>query len=150
MVAGSACAAAGAKAIAALPFLFFFPGTCTGRQRNDLMPRKLDAKPNRRANSKAHPEFAAKLPPAPFPKLRLPLQPPFAVMEARSAGEIPHAPGWLYEPKWDGFRCLAFRDADTVVLQSKAGQPLTRYFPELVAVLERVPLEIFVLDAGFV
>src|SRR5207249_315028 len=103
------------------------------------MPHKSATKTNRRPNpnkdKKAHPELAAKLPPAEFPKLRLPLQPPFAIMEARSTSEIPDEPYWLYEPKWDGFRCLAFRHRDTVALQSKAGQPLTRYFPELVAAL---------------
>ncbi len=53
-------------------------------------------------------------------------------MEALSVDEIPAGPEWQYEPKWDGFRCLVFRDGDTVELQSKSGKPLTRYFPELV------------------
>lgn len=50
-------------------------------------------------------------------------------MEAASADEIPVGEGWQYEPKWDGFRCLAFRDGSAVKLQSKSGQPLERYFP---------------------
>ena len=50
-------------------------------------------------------------------------------MEANTAAEIPEGDEWQYEPKWDGFRCLAFRDGDAVELQSKAEKPLTRYFP---------------------
>ena len=46
--------------------------------------------------------------------------------------KIPEGDHWQYEPKWDGFRCLVFRDGDTVELQSKSGQPLARYFPEVV------------------
>jgi ATP-dependent DNA ligase len=53
-------------------------------------------------------------------------------MEATSVEAIPTGDGWQYEPKWDGFRCLAFRDGDEVALQSKSGQPLARYFPEVV------------------
>jgi ATP-dependent DNA ligase len=52
-------------------------------------------------------------------------------MEARSVDEIPTGSHWLYEPKWDGFRCLVFRDRKTVYLQSKNGQPLARYFPDV-------------------
>src|ERR1043165_4017474 len=65
-----------------------------------------------------------------FPKINLPLHPPYPPAEARAVKELPRGPGWLYEPKWDGFRCLAFRRGDEIILQSKAGQPLTRYFPE--------------------
>jgi len=53
-------------------------------------------------------------------------------MEALSVDEMPTGSGWLYEPKWDGFRCLVFRNRRQVVLQSKAGRPLTRYFPDVV------------------
>ena len=53
-------------------------------------------------------------------------------MEALSVDEVPVGPEWQYEPKWDGFRCLVFRDGDTVTLQSKSGKPLTRYFPDVV------------------
>ena len=52
-------------------------------------------------------------------------------MEALSASEVPTGPQWQYEPKWDGFRCLAFRDGAHVDLQSKAGRSLARYFPEI-------------------
>ena len=60
-------------------------------------------------------------------------------MEARSVEEIPAGDGWQYEPKWDGFRCLAFRDRDKIYLQSKAGQPLARYFPDVVANVAKLP-----------
>jgi ATP-dependent DNA ligase len=76
-----------------------------------------------------------------FPKIALPIQPPFPPMEAKPAKEIPSGPGWSYEPKWDGFRCLAFRSGDRVALQSKSGQPLGRYFPELVEALRDLPAE---------
>lgn len=86
----------------------------------------------------------------PFPKLNLPFQPPYPPAEAKSMKELPEEKGWLYEPKWDGFRCLAFRDGDEIVLQSKAGQPLARYFPELVAALRELPARKFVLDGEIV
>jgi ATP-dependent DNA ligase len=61
-------------------------------------------------------------------------------MEAKSVDTLPEGPQWQYEPKWDGFRCLAFRDGDDVHLRSKAGQPLERYFPEIVAALQALPV----------
>jgi ATP-dependent DNA ligase len=67
-------------------------------------------------------------------------------MEALSAEAIPAGKGWQYEPKWDGFRCLAFRYGDTVELQSKSSRSLTRYFPELAAVLLTLKPKTFVLD----
>jgi ATP-dependent DNA ligase len=85
-----------------------------------------------------------------FPRIRLPIQPPYPPAEARSVAEIPSGEGWLYEPKWDGFRCLVFRSGDQVLLQSKAGQPLGRYFPELIAALRKLPHSRFVLDAEIV
>jgi ATP-dependent DNA ligase len=68
-------------------------------------------------------------------------------MEALSVEGIPEGEEWQYEPKWDGFRCLAFRDGDEVALQSKAGQPLARYFPELVEAVKALPARKFVLDS---
>ena len=67
-------------------------------------------------------------------------------MEARSVERLPSDDGWQYEPKWDGFRCLAFRDGATVELRAKSGKPLGRYFPEMVDLLGRLPLTRFVLD----
>ncbi len=86
----------------------------------------------------------------PFPKIELPIRPPFPPMEAKSLAEVPSGQGWLYEPKWDGFRCLAFRRGDQVLLQSKAGQPLGRYFPELVESLRSVAAKNFIVDGEIV
>jgi len=61
----------------------------------------------------------------------LPLEYPIEPMEARSVESLPEGKGWQYEPKWDGFRCVAWRDGRTVRLQSKAGKPLDRYFPDI-------------------
>ena len=82
--------------------------------------------------------------------MSLPLRPPYPPMEARVVDDIPTGPGWQYEPKWDGFRCLAFRDGDHVDLQSKSGQPLARYFPEVVAHLRALTPRTFVLDGEIV
>jgi ATP-dependent DNA ligase len=85
-----------------------------------------------------------------FAPIHLPIQPPFLPAECKSVDEIPTGDGWLYEPKWDGFRCLAFRQGKQVQLQSKAGQPLHRYFPELVKILSELPHKQFVLDGEIV
>src|SRR5207237_610148 len=82
----------------------------------------------------------------PFPRIDLRLRPPFPPMEAKSVKEIPSGPDWQYEPKWEGFRCLAFRSGYQVLLQSKSGQPLGRYFPELVTMLAHLAPKKFVLD----
>ena len=71
-------------------------------------------------------------------------------MNAKAVDRIPSGEQWVYEPKWDGFRSLAFRDGETIALQSKAGQPLTRYFPELVEALRALPQQRFVLDGEIV
>ena len=71
-------------------------------------------------------------------------------MEARLVEEIPAGPGWQYEPKWDGFRCIAFRGAKQTYLQSKAGQPLARYFPDIASALEALPEQQFVVDGELV
>ena len=71
-------------------------------------------------------------------------------MEALSVDEVPVGPQWQYEPKWDGFRCLAFRDGQSISLQSKSGKPLTRYFPEMVEALRALPDPRFVLDGEIV
>ncbi|AXB49115.1 ATP-dependent DNA ligase [Amycolatopsis albispora] len=61
--------------------------------------------------------------------------PPVKPMLAKSVRDVPRGPGVLYEPKWDGFRCIVFRDGDEVELGSRNDRPLTRYFPELVELL---------------
>jgi len=71
-------------------------------------------------------------------------------MEALSVDEIPTGSGWQYEPKWDGFRCLLFRNGRNIVLQSKSGRALTRYFPELVEAARALKVETFVVDGEIV
>ncbi len=71
-------------------------------------------------------------------------------MEALPARTLPSGPDWQFEPKWDGFRCLAFRDGTRIELMSKAGKPLTRYFPELIAALANLAARRFVLDGEIV
>ena len=71
-------------------------------------------------------------------------------MEARLSGELPEDPGWQFEPKWDGFRCLAFRSGEGVELRAKSGKSLSRYFPEVLRRLLAVPHEQFVLDSELV
>ncbi|HEX4199214.1 MAG TPA: ATP-dependent DNA ligase [Caulobacteraceae bacterium] len=69
-----------------------------------------------------------------------------APMEARSEPALPPGAGWWFEPKWDGFRCLALRDGDEVRLQAKSGKPLGRYFPEVAEFLRRVQAGPFIVD----
>jgi ATP-dependent DNA ligase len=69
--------------------------------------------------------------PARFARLAVPLDTP--PMEARLVDELPEGDGWQFEPKWDGFRCLAFRDGPAVELRAKSGKTLTRYFPDMAA-----------------
>ena len=69
-----------------------------------------------------------------------------APMEALLAAALPDGRGWQFEPKWDGFRCIAVRDGDAIDLWSKSGKPLGRYFPEVVAMLARLRASRFVLD----
>jgi ATP-dependent DNA ligase len=78
--------------------------------------------------------------------MTLELRPPIPPMEALPVAVIPDGPEWQYEPKWDGFRCLAFRDGAPLQLQSKAGKPLDRYFPEIVQALGELDADTFVLD----
>lgn len=67
-------------------------------------------------------------------------------MEARSVSKLPLGPNWRYEPKWDGFRCLAFKNEEEIELISKSGKTLERYFPDIVEVLSRIKAKQFILD----
>jgi len=71
-------------------------------------------------------------------------------MEARSADALPTGDGWQYEPKWDGFRCVAYKQGDDVELRAKSGKPLGRYFPEVIALLRDVRASQCVLDGELV
>lgn len=82
--------------------------------------------------------------------MSLPISKSYEPMEAQPAVELPKGANWEYEPKWDGFRCLAFRDGQNIDLQSKSQKPLTRYFPELVSALSDLRATKFVLDGEIV
>jgi ATP-dependent DNA ligase len=81
--------------------------------------------------------------------MSLPLSPPVLPMLAKSSGSLPEGPGWAYEPKWDGFRALAFVDGTEAYLQSRNGKPLTRYFPELSFPAGRYVLDGEIVAASF-
>jgi ATP-dependent DNA ligase len=73
--------------------------------------------------------------------MKLPFDPPILPMLAKRAEQIPEGQGWIFEPKWDGFRALIFNGDGEILIQSRDGKSLNRYFPELVAVLEqRLPV----------
>src|SRR5215204_3865905 len=85
-----------------------------------------------------------------LPAVQLPVMPPVAPMLAKAVHEVPPGPGLVYEPKWDGFRCVVFRDGDEVELGSRNDRPLTRYFPEMVEPLRQVLPERCVVDGELV
>jgi ATP-dependent DNA ligase len=80
----------------------------------------------------------------------LPLKPPLQPQLAKSARDLPAGDGWCYEPKWDGFRTIVFRDGDDVQLQSRNGRPMNRYFPEIVEQVLALPADRLVLDGEMV
>jgi ATP-dependent DNA ligase len=82
--------------------------------------------------------------------MKLPLAAPLKPQLARSARELPEGDGWCYEPKWDGFRTIVFRDGDEVQLQSRNGRPMNRYFPEIVEQVLALPADRLVLDGEMV
>jgi ATP-dependent DNA ligase len=82
--------------------------------------------------------------------LMLPLSLDYPAMEARRKDALPEGPGWQYEPKWDGFRCLVFKDGDELDMRSKSGKDLARYFPEVKDSLKNLPAHKFVLDGEIV
>jgi ATP-dependent DNA ligase len=80
----------------------------------------------------------------------LPVSPPIKPMLAKLARSIPDGDGWLFEPKWDGFRCVVFRDADEIQLSSRKERPFNRYFPELIEPLLAALPERCVVDGEIV
>jgi ATP-dependent DNA ligase len=80
----------------------------------------------------------------------LPLKPPIKPQLARAAKELPSGEGWRFEPKWDGFRTIVFRDGDDVYLQSRNGKPMNRYFPEVIPHVLALPQERIVLDGELI
>jgi ATP-dependent DNA ligase len=84
------------------------------------------------------------------PQARLPAPHDLHAMEARLVDILPDEPGWQYEPKWDGFRCLAWRDGGAVELVGRSGKDLTRYFPEVAERLAELVPKHFILDGELV
>ena len=82
--------------------------------------------------------------------MELPVLPPVSPMLAKAATKLPTGEGFFYEPKWDGFRCIVFRDGDEVELGSRNERPLTRYFPEVVAAVKEALPEKCVVDGEIV
>src|SRR5512144_159104 len=82
--------------------------------------------------------------------MNLPVNPPVLPMLANRVGTLPPGEGWIFEPKWDGFRTLVFRDGDELFIQSRDEKPLDRYFPELVTALESALPPRVVLDGEIV
>src|SRR5437870_9934539 len=82
--------------------------------------------------------------------MRLPFAPPLAPMLSSAASALPHGDGWQFEPKWDGFRTLVWRDGDEILLQSRDERPMNRYFPELVEPLASALPERCVVDGEIV
>src|SRR6516165_6943391 len=82
--------------------------------------------------------------------MRLPFAPPLAPMLSSAADALPGGEGWQFEPKWDGFRTLVFRDGDEILLQSRDEKPMNRYFPELIAPLAAMLSERCVVDGEIV
>jgi ATP-dependent DNA ligase len=80
----------------------------------------------------------------------LPLSPPVQPQLAKSSRELPSGDDWCYEPKWDGFRTIVFRDGDDVQLQSRNGKPMNRYFPDIVEQALALPAQQYVLDGEMV
>src|SRR4051794_12601198 len=71
-------------------------------------------------------------------------------MEAKLVESLPDEPGWQFEPKWDGFRCITYRSGNLVELRAKSGKPLGRYFPEMVEAIRSLPGDDFILDGELV
>jgi ATP-dependent DNA ligase len=82
--------------------------------------------------------------------MALPLAPPIKPQLAKTAKELPEGEGWRYEPKWDGFRTIVFRDGDDVYLQSRNGKPMNRYFPEVEPQVTSLGSDRVVLDGELI
>src|SRR6201981_3157098 len=82
--------------------------------------------------------------------MNLPVNPPVLPMLAKRVAELPEGEDWIFEPKWDGFRALVFRDGDEILIQSRDEKPLDRYFPDLLESLRLALPERCVLDGEIV
>ena len=111
-------------------------GYCDSVRSLEAAIRKLTGEPVVRRNTSA--------------LIELPIPLNLAPMEARLVADLPTGPGWQFEPKWDGFRCLAFRARGEVELKAKSGKSLARFFPEVLGSLRAIPVQQFVLDGELV
>jgi ATP-dependent DNA ligase len=82
--------------------------------------------------------------------MNLPISTSFETMEGLVKDELPRGDNWVYEPKWDGFRCLAFRDGEEIELMSRSQKPLARYFPDVVNAMRALNAQRFVIDGEIV
>ena len=82
--------------------------------------------------------------------MTLPLEPPIQPQLAKTAKDLPDGDGWVYEPKYDGFRTIVFRDGDDVYLQSRNGKPMNRYFPEVVESIRKMKTDRLVMDGEII
>ena len=82
--------------------------------------------------------------------MSLPLKPPVQPQLAKSSKDLPEGDNWRYEPKFDGFRTIVFKDGDDVHLQSRNGRPMNRYFPDVVELAQELPHERLVLDGEMI
>src|SRR4051794_31691479 len=82
--------------------------------------------------------------------MTLPLEPPILPQLAKSAKDLPDGDGWVYEPKWDGFRTIVFRDGDDVYLQSRNGKPMNRYYPEVIDSIRQMQRDRIVMDGEII
>src|SRR5581483_3613056 len=106
--------------------------------------------PTRRPDSPIRHSTAARRGMAGCLAMNLPVGPPVEPMLAKLARELPTGDGWSYEPKWDGFRCIVFRDHDEIELGSRNGRPLNRYFPEILDPLRAALPDQAVIDGELV
>src|SRR5262249_35222369 len=81
---------------------------------------------------------------------RLPIDLAIEPMEAKLVSDLPEGPGWQFEPKWDGFRCLAFKAGEEVEVKGRSGKSLARFFPDMVAALKGLNIDRLAVDGGLV
>src|SRR6185503_11838166 len=112
--------------------------------RPDAADRQRDLAAARRPRAQAHPGTERGAP------MTLPLEPPVKPQLAKSSRELPEGDQWCYEPKFDGFRTIVFRDGDEVQLQSRNGRPMNRYFPDVVEQVLELPDDRLVLDGEMI
>src|SRR6185312_881816 len=114
------------------------PRAGAGVRGADALRRRLPGvrRPQRTRGARVAVAAVARGPPVVYRGRMIPVPPPVLPMLSKRIDALPEGQGWIFEPKWDGFRALVFRDGDDLTIQSRDEKPLNRYFPELVATLE--------------